>query len=166
MVDIQLPPNWSDEGIRAAEAIRRDMPDIGILVLSTYVEPAYAYAVASIGTQAIGYLVKDRVTSIETLLYALGRIQRRECVIDPEVVQALLGRARRKPAIATLTPREKSILQLMAEGRSNNSIAKELSLAVRTVEANTAAIFNKLDLPEDPAANRRVQAVLTWLHGR
>lgn len=165
IVDIQMPPTMTDEGIRTAEKLRAQRPDLGVLVLSTYVEPAYAAAVVSIGSNSVGYLLKDRVTSLDSLVDALERIDRGESVIDTEVVQALLQRPKRQSALERLTDRERSVLQHMAEGMSNASIARELTLTVRTIEAHSASIFDKLDLAEDPNANRRVQAVITWLRG-
>lgn len=165
LMDIRMPPTETDEGIRAATEIRAELPQVGILVLSTYVETAYAAAVISIGASAIGYLLKDRVTNIHELLDAIDRITAGECVIDGEIIQALLHRPPRQRALEALSDRERTVLRLMAEGRSNASIAQQLYLTVRTIEAHTAAIFNKLGLSEDPETNRRVAAVITWLRG-
>lgn len=167
ILDIQMPPAFSDEGIQAATAIRQEFPDIGILVLSMYIEPTYASAVMSIGTSSIGYLLKDRVTNIEALVDTLWRIANKECVVDPQIVQMLLQRPKRKLLIDRLTSREREVLQLMAEGYSNARIGRELHLSVRSVEAHVSNILAKLEMsPHDPNTDRRVQAVITWLRGR
>ncbi len=165
ILDIRMPPTETDEGIRAAAEIRAELPHLGILILSTYVETAYAAAVISIGSSAIGYLLKDRVTNLHQLVDAIERIDSGECVIDSEIVQALLHRPPRQKALEYLSERERTVLKLMAEGRSNANIAERLNLTVRTIEAHTAAIFTKLELAEDPGTNRRVAAVITWLRG-
>lgn len=165
VMDIRMPPTETDEGIRAAAMIRAKFPDIGILILSTYAESTYAAAVLAIDDSSIGYLLKDRVTDVGALLDALQRIAAGECVIDPDVVSTLLGQPPRRSALEKLTPREQTVLQLMAEGRSNAGIAESMSLTVRTVEAYSAAIFTKLGLYEDAQTNRRVAAVIAWLRG-
>lgn len=165
-LDIRMPPTMTDEGIKAAERIREELPDIGILVLSMYAETTYAAAIMRIGATSIGYLIKDRVADIEALLDALDRINRGGYVIDPEVVEQLLERQLpRQQSLDRLTPREMSVLALMAEGHSNARIALELTVSARTVEDYIGTIFDKLDLPTDPDANRRVKAVITWLRG-
>lgn len=163
MLDIQMPPSFSDEGIKAAAEIRREMPGVGILVLSTYDEQRYAADVMAIDTMSIGYLLKDRVTNSEALVDALKRIKNDELVVDPQIVQKLLARPRRKPLVDTLADREGEVLQLMAEGYSNARISRDLNIGLRAVEDNIRKILNKLGLPPDPDTNRRVQAVLTWL---
>jgi DNA-binding NarL/FixJ family response regulator len=165
LMDIRMPPTETDEGIRAAAALRQRFPQIGILILSTYAESTYAAAVLAISEHSIGYLLKDRVTDVGALLDALQRIAAGECVIDPDVVASLLGQPPRRHDLERLTERERAVLRLMAEGRSNASIAQNLSLTVRSIEAYTAAIFAKLDLTEDPQTNRRVAAVIAWLRG-
>lgn len=165
LMDIRMPPTETDEGIRAAATIRERFPEIGILILSTYAESTYAAAVLAISDTAIGYLLKDRVTDVGALLDALQRISAGECVIDPDVVASLLGQPPRRDALERLTDRERAVLRLMAEGRSNAGIAETLSLTVRTIEAYTAAIFSKLGLMEDAQTNRRVAAVIAWLRG-
>jgi DNA-binding NarL/FixJ family response regulator len=165
LMDIRMPPTETDEGIRAAATIRRRYPEIGILILSTYAESTYAAAVLAISDTAIGYLLKDRVTDVGALLDALQRISAGECVIDPDVVASLLGQPPRRDDLERLTERERAVLRLMAEGRSNAGIAETLSLTVRTIEAYTAAIFSKLGLMEDAQTNRRVAAVIAWLRG-
>jgi len=165
LMDIRMPPTETDEGIRAAAVVREKFPEVGILILSTYAESTYAAAVLAISDNAIGYLLKDRVTNVGALLDSLQRIAAGECVIDPDVVASLLGQPPRRGALELLTDRERTVLQLMAEGRSNASIALSLSLTVRTIEAYTAAIFSKLQLTEDSQTNRRVAAVIAWLRG-
>ncbi|WP_232524723.1 response regulator transcription factor [Nocardioides mangrovicus] len=165
LMDIRMPPTETDEGIRAAAEIRDRFPGVGILILSTYAESTYAAAVLAISETAIGYLLKDRVTDVGALLDALQRIAAGECVVDPDVVATLLGQPPRRDDLAQLTARERTVLHLMAEGRSNASIAEQLSLTVRTVEAYTAAIFAKLGLVAQPQTNRRVAAVIAWLRG-
>lgn len=165
LMDIRMPPTETDEGIRAAAVIREWFPDMGILILSTYAESTYAAAVLAIADAGIGYLLKDRVTDVNALLDALERIVGGEAVIDPDVVASLLGQPPRRSDLAQLTERERTVLRLMAEGRSNVSIAEALSLTVRTIEAYTAAIFAKLGLMEDAQTNRRVAAVIAWLRG-
>lgn len=165
LMDIRMPPTETDEGIRAAAVIRKRFPQMGILILSTYAESTYAAAVLAISDHAIGYLLKDRVTDVRALLDAVQRIAAGECVIDPDVVASLLDQPPRRNDLERLTERERNVLRLMAEGRSNASIAQNLSLTVRTIEAYTAAIFSKLDLAEDSQTNRRVAAVIAWLRG-
>lgn len=167
ILDIQMPPTFTDEGIKAAERIRHELPGVGILVLSMYVEPPYATAVMSIGDKAIGYLLKDRVTNVDVLVDALARIASDECVIDPQIVKALMQRPQHQSLMSRLTDRERDVLRLMAEGHSNKGIGTLLHLSVRSVEDHIASIFNKLDLPAgDPGIHRRVQAVIAWLRGR
>lgn len=165
LMDIRMPPTETDEGIRAAAVLRERFPEVGILILSTYAESTYAAAVLAISNTGIGYLLKDRVTDAHALLDALQRIAAGECVIDPDVVGALLAQPPRRNDLARLNERERSVLRLMAEGKSNASIARDLSLTVRTIEAYTATIFTKLDLAEDSQTNRRVAAVIAWLRG-
>lgn len=165
VMDIRMPPTETDEGIRAAAVIRRKFPELGILILSTYAESAYAAAVLAISDNSIGYLLKDRVTDVLALLDALQRIADGECVIDPGVVSTLLAQPPHQGDLERLTDRERAVLRLMAEGRSNAGIAQTLSLTVRTIEAYSASIFSKLDLLEDAQTNRRVAAVIAWLRG-
>lgn len=165
LMDIRMPPTETDEGIRAAAVVRDRYPRLGILILSTYAESTYAAAVLAISDHAIGYLLKDRVTDVRALLDAIERIALGECVIDPDVVGSLIAQPPRRGDLARLTERERAVLQLMAEGRSNAGIAAELSLTVRTIEAYSAAIFAKLGLLDDAQTNRRVAAVIAWLRG-
>ncbi len=168
VLDIRMPPTHTDEGLTAARELRRRHPSIGILLLSAHVEPALAERLLAETGGRAGYLLKDRVDDVDTLTSALARIQRGETVLDPEVVGELFRRRRNVEALEPLSERERDVLALMAEGRSNAGIAESLHVAVKTVEANAARIFTKLDLARDGDAaalgeNRRVRAVLTWL---
>ena len=161
ILDVRLPPGFRDEGIRAALALRGALPDVGILVLSQYVEGVYARELLAGGEGGIGYLLKDRVTSLDEFTDAVRRVRERGTVLDPLVVQGLLS-ARPDP-VSTLTPRERDVLTLMAEGRSNASIAGRLFIGVGAVEKNISAIFAKLGLEESGTEHRRVLAVLAFL---
>jgi DNA-binding NarL/FixJ family response regulator len=163
IVDVRMPPTHTDEGIRAAQEIRADLPDVGVLVLSQYVEEAYARELLAENAAGIGYLLKDRVSDIDTLADALRRIGNGGSALDPEVVSGMLGRARRDDPLEALTPREREVLALMAEGRSNGAIASELVVTERAVEKHVTSIFSKLDLPAAPEDHRRVLAVLAFL---
>jgi DNA-binding NarL/FixJ family response regulator len=163
IVDIRMPPTHTDEGLVAAQAIRRDHEDIGVLVLSQYVEPAYAMRLIEEHPQQVGYLLKERVFDVAILLDALRRIQDGESVVDPTIVSRLVGRRRREDPLAELTAREREVLGLVAEGRSNRSIAGALFVTERTVEAHIKQIFMKLGLREEPSNHRRVLAVLAFL---
>jgi DNA-binding NarL/FixJ family response regulator len=165
IVDIRMPPSHTDEGLRAAQAIRAEHGTaVGILVLSQHVEPSFALRLVSDGAGGVGYLLKDRVTDLEDVSEAIRRIARGGSVIDPAVVAVLVGRRSRIP-LDELTERERAVLALMAEGRSNQAIGDRLSMARKTVEAHIANIFSKLEL--EPAADdhRRVLAVLAHLRG-
>ena len=161
ILDVRLPPSFRDEGIRAALALRAELPDLGILVLSQYVEGVYARELLAAGEGGVGYLLKDRVTSLEEFTDAVRRVHERGTVLDPLVVQGLL--ANRADPLAALTPRERDVLELMAEGRSNASIAARLFIGVGAVEKNVSAIFAKLGLEESPTEHRRVLAVIAYL---
>lgn len=161
ILDVRLPPAFRDEGIRAALALRAAVPDVGILVLSQYVEGVYARELLAGGEGGVGYLLKDRVTSLDEFTDAVRRVCERGTVLDPLVVQGLLS-ARPDP-LSTLTPRERDVLTLMAEGRSNASIAERLFIGVGAVEKNISAIFSKLGLEESGTEHRRVLAVLAFL---
>lgn len=166
VLDIRMPPTYTDEGLTAARQLRRHDPNIGILLLSAYVEPVLAERLLADTAGRAGYLLKDRVDDIDVLRSAVERILAGETVLDPEVVSELFRQRRNVTALAPLSERERAVLALMAEGRSNAGIADALHVAVKTVEANAARIFSKLELAgEDPALgeNRRVRAVLTWL---
>ncbi|HEX6676873.1 MAG TPA: response regulator transcription factor [Actinomycetes bacterium] len=163
VVDVRLPPSHSDEGLRAALEIRRTVPGTAIVILSRYVEERYALELVSGGAEGIGYLLKHRVGDVDGFLAALTRVAGGGTVLDPEVVAQLLGRHHRTSPLDALTPRERQVLALMAEGRTNAGIAAELSVTERAVEKHVTAIFAKLQLPDTPNDHRRVLAVLTQL---
>ena len=165
VLDLRMPPSFTDEGLVVAEQLRARFPTLGILVLSTYAEVSYAARLLSSGTRHVGYLLKDRVEDSDALLDALRRIVAGESVVDPDIVSRLLGRSRTASAVEQLTAREQAVLRAMAEGRSNAAIGKELFLSAKTVETHIAAVFAKLGLPPSADDNRRVLAVLTWLRG-
>lgn len=163
IVDIRMPPTHSDEGLVAAQRIRAQHPDTGVLVLSQYVEPSYAMRLIEDQPERVGYLLKERVFDIATVVDALRRIVDAETVIDPTIVSRLIGRRRREDPLAPLTDREREVLALIAEGMSNKAIAARLFVTERTVEAHVTQIFQKLGLTESPDQHRRVLAVLTLL---
>jgi serine/threonine-protein kinase len=162
IVDIKMPPSYTDEGLAAAARIGERHPATGVLVLSHYLEPRYAMRLLNDHPQGVGYLLKDRVSDIAVLADALHRIGEGECVIDPTIVARLVARRRAGP-LEQLTQREREVLALMAEGHSNQGISNRLFLSPRTVETHISQIFLKLDLRESPARHRRVVAVLTFL---
>ena len=161
VLDVRMPPTFRDEGVRAAIQARQLLPGVGILLLSQYVEVAYAQELLSSGTGRVGYLLKDRVASLEELEDAVSRIAAGGTVLDPEVVAQLLGR--RHDPLASLTPREHEVLSLMAEGRTNAAISQTLVIGTGAVEKNVTAIFQKLGLDDSGTDHRRVLAVLAWL---
>jgi DNA-binding NarL/FixJ family response regulator len=161
VLDVRMPPTFRDEGVRAAIRARDLLPRVGILLLSQYVEVAYAQDLLSSGTGGIGYLLKDRVASLDELKDAIERIASGGTVLDPEVVAQLIGR--RHDPLSRLTPRESEVLTLMAEGRTNAAIASELVIGTGAVEKNVTSIFQKLGLDESGSDHRRVLAVLAWL---
>jgi DNA-binding NarL/FixJ family response regulator len=164
--DIRMPPTHTDEGLRAADAIRSEHGNgIGILALSQYVETTYALRLVTEGSGGVGYLLKDRVSDLEEFSDAIKRVARGGSVIDPEVVAQLVGRRRARVPLDDLTEREREVLALMAEGRSNQAICDRLFLAPKTVEAHIANIFSKLELLPAPDDHRRVLAVLAHLRG-
>ena len=163
MLDIRMPPTFSDEGIRTAQAIRGLHPDTGILVLSTYAETSYASQLLETVRSGVGYLLKDNVTDADALMESLERVAAGETVIDPAIVRRLLGRKRKPSVMDTLNEREVAVLRHMAEGRSNLGIAKELYLSARTVETHVTNVFTKLGLTPSDTENNRVRAVLTFL---
>jgi len=166
IVDIRMPPTHTTEGLRAAEEIRAEHGSaIGILVLSHHVEPSFAVRLLADGAGGVGYLLKDRVNDVDDFVDAVRRIARGGSVIDPSVVSVLVGR-RAKVPLDDLTEREREVLSLMAEGRSNQAIADRLSMATKTVEAHIANIFSKLELLPAPDDHRRVLAVLAHLRGQ
>jgi DNA-binding NarL/FixJ family response regulator len=165
VVDIRMPPTFSDEGLRAAHALRESNPEVGVLILSQYVDTDYALEILSGGVSGRGYLLKDRVMDLEAFVEAVRRVGEGGSVIDPEVVDALLGRRREASPLELLTERELEVLGLMAEGRSNQAISERLFLSPKTIEAHVRSIFTKLGLQPTPDDHRRVLAVLTYLRG-
>ena len=166
IVDIRMPPTYTDEGLRAAEAIRAEHgTTVGILVLSQYVETTFALRLVADGTGGVGYLLKDRVDDLDDFTDAIRRVARGGSVIDPEVVAQLVRRRHARFPIDDLTERERQVLALMAEGRSNQAISDRLFLAPKTVEAHIASIYSKLELLPAPDDHRRVLAVLAHLRG-
>ena len=163
IVDIRMPPTHTDEGIRAAREIRERFPATTVLVLSQYVEPAYAMDLFSESTEGLGYLLKDRVSDIEEFANAVRRVAEGGSALDPAVVSQLLGRNREQDALEQLTAREREVLELMAEGRSNQAIADRLFVTLRAVEKHVTSIFVKLELPATTEDHRRVLAVLAFL---
>lgn len=167
LTDVRMPPGFSNEGLRAAEVIRRKYPHIGILVLSQYVELTYASdllaGASTPGSGGLGYLLKDRIVRLEEMTDALKRIKAGGIVLDPEVVSAAFSKPRTNP-LASLTPREREVLGLMAEGRTNAAIAKALFLSAGAVEKNISSVFTKMGLVASQHDHRRVLAVLAWMN--
>ena len=163
IVDIKMPPTHTDEGITAALEIRRTHPEVGVLVLSQYLESEYATRLLTEVPERAGYLLKDRLADVAVLVDALRRIVEGECVVDPTIVARLVHRPRQPSPLDQLSDREREVLALMAEGRSNQAIAQRLFVSAKTVEAHVRQILLKLDLPESPADHRRILAVLTYL---
>jgi DNA-binding NarL/FixJ family response regulator len=163
VVDIRMPPTNSDDGLRAALKIRADHGETSVLVLSAYVEEAYAFELVSEPAGGLGYLLKDRIADVDAFIDAVRRVADGGSALDPEVVSRLLGRSRREDPLAELTQREREVLELMAEGRSNAAIAERLVVTERAVEKHVTSIFSKLDLPPTVEDHRRVLAVLTFL---
>jgi DNA-binding NarL/FixJ family response regulator len=163
VADIRMPPDNTDDGLRAAIEIRERHPDTGVLVLSAYVEEAYAMELVSDTAAGLGYLLKDRVADVDAFFDALRRVADGGSALDPEVVSRLLGRSRRDDPLSELTPREREVLELMAEGRSNAAIAEQLVVTERAVEKHVTSIFGKLNLTPAAEDHRRVLAVLTFL---
>jgi serine/threonine-protein kinase len=163
LVDVRMPPTHRDEGIIAAREIRASHPHTGVLVLSHYLESTYALRLLEDQPERCGYLLKERVSDVAILVDALTRITEGECVIDPTIVKQLLGKPRDPGPLNTLTERERDVLAAMAEGYSNDAIARKLFLSPKTVEANIHRLLRKLGIDESPDSNRRVLAVLTYL---
>ena len=163
VIDVRMPPTHTDEGLRAAHRIRAEHPDTAVLVLSQYVDEAYAFELLSDSTESTGYLLKDRIADVESFTDAVRRVADGGSALDPEVVSTLLGRRRRHDPFEALTPREREVLVLMAEGRTNAAMAGALGVSERAVEKHVTAIFSKLDLPPAAADHRRVLAVLAFL---
>ena len=163
VVDIRMPPTHTDEGLQAAKAIRESHPATAVLVLSHYVEPAYALELLADDAEGVGYLLKDRVSDIAEFLDALRRVAEGGSALDPTVVSELVGRRRSHDPIDELTPCEREVVELMAEGRSNKGIASRMVVSERAVEKHVTSIFSKLGLPPAPADHRRVLAVLRYV---
>jgi DNA-binding NarL/FixJ family response regulator len=163
VVDIRMPPTHTDEGLQAAKEIRARHPGVGVLVLSQYVEPDYAMELLSESAEGVGYLLKDRVSDVKEFAAAVRRVADGGSALDPSVVSQLVGRRRGADPISDLTPREREVLELMAEGRSNQGIAERLVVTERAVEKHVTSIFGKLRLPVAAEDHRRVLAVLAFL---
>lgn len=163
VVDIRMPPTHTDEGLVAAQQIRAEHPDIGVLILSQYVEPHYAMRLIEEHPERVGYLLKERVFDVANLIDALRRLADGETVVDPTIVARLFARKRRADPLHKLTEREREVLALLAEGLSNRAIATRLFVTERTIEAHVKQIFLKLGLNTDPDSHRRVLAVLAYL---
>ncbi|MBI4897100.1 MAG: response regulator transcription factor [Actinobacteria bacterium] len=165
VTDIRMPPTNSDEGLRAARKIRDELPEIGVLVLSQYVEERYVLDLIADDASGVGYLLKDRVVEVDAFVDAIRRVADGGSALDPEVVSHMLGRRRRNDPLEELSEREREVLGLMAEGRSNAAIAETLFVTGSTVEKHVTNIFDKLDLDSTPQDHRRVLAVLRYLNG-
>ncbi|MBK9239636.1 MAG: response regulator transcription factor [Acidobacteria bacterium] len=165
IVDVRMPPGFSDEGLRAAVELRRVAPEMGVLVLSQYVEEPAAQELLSLGARGVGYLLKDRVADVSEFIDAVSRVARGGTALDPEVVAQVMARRRREDPLAPLTPRERDVLACMAEGRSNAAIASRLAVGEGAVEKHVSHIFSKLGLEPDDSDHRRVLAVLAFLKG-
>lgn len=165
ITDVRMPPTQTDEGLRAAIRIRRDWPDTVVLVLSQYVEPRYATELLTGDTAGLGYLLKDRVADVRDFMDALDRLAAGGTVLDPDIVSEVLARSRRRERLASLTAREREVLTLMAEGRTNAAIAAQLVVSGGAVEKHITNIFTKFDLHRTEDDHRRVLAVLAWLEG-
>jgi DNA-binding NarL/FixJ family response regulator len=163
IVDIRMPPTFTDEGLRAAQQVRAQHPGTGVLVLSQYVEPEYAMELLADNAEGVGYLLKERVSNIEEFAAAVRRVAAGGSALDPTVVSQIVGRRRRDDPLAALTPREREVLGLMAEGRSNQGIAERLFITERAVEKHATNIFLRLRLPAAAEDHRRVLAVLAFL---
>ena len=165
VVDIRLPPGFVDEGLRAAVELRRQLPDLGVLVFSQYVERSFAADLLAGGSAGVGYLLKERVVDLDDFMDALARVAAGGTALDPEVVAQLVGSSRNRDRLNQLTPREREVLGLMAQGRANSAIAAALTVTERAVEKHIANIFTKLDLLPSSQDHRRVLAVLRYLDG-
>jgi DNA-binding NarL/FixJ family response regulator len=164
VTDIRMPPTQTDEGLRAAQQIRSEMPEVGLMVLSQHIDEGYALELLQNSAEGVGYLLKDRVADIDAFLDALRRVAARGSVLDPEVAAQLLGRRRADDPLDRLTPREREVLALMAEGRSNHAVARELVVTERAIEKHVTSIFAKLGLSAAEDGHRRVLAVLQYLN--
>jgi DNA-binding NarL/FixJ family response regulator len=164
VTDIQMPPTGDDDGLRAARAIREEQPEVGVLVLSQFLEAEYALDLVGDRAEGVGYLLKDRVGEIGAFVDAVRRVAHGGSALDPDVVQTMVGRRRADDPLDELSPRERDVLALMAEGRSNRGIAEQLVVTVAAVERHVTSIFSKLSLGPAPEQHRRVLAVLGYLH--
>jgi DNA-binding NarL/FixJ family response regulator len=165
VVDVRMPPTFTDEGLRAAIGLRREYPEVGILVFSQYIETRYAAELLAGGAAGIGYLLKDRVADVGDFVEALARVAVGGTALDPEVVTQLMGASRHNDVLARLSGREREVLALMAEGRTNSAVASSLVISEGAVEKHVANIFAKLELPATSTDHRRVLAVLRYLEG-
>lgn len=165
IVDIRMPPTQTDEGLRAAKEIREKHPEVAVLVLSQYVEAGYALELLAESAEGVGYLLKDRVANVDEFTAAVRRVGEGGSALDPAVVSQLVGRRRADDPLGQLTPREREVLELMAEGLSNAAIAGRIVVTERAVEKHVTSIFQKLRLPTAPDTHRRVLAVLAFLRG-
>lgn len=165
VTDVRMPPTSTDEGIRLAQWLRTTQPDVGVIVLSNYVDPKYASGLLDGGTAGRGYLLKERVAHFDELSDAVRQVASGGTVLDPQVVEALLGQSRSTPALSRLTPREREVLSELATGFSNRTVAQRLVLSQRAVEKHINSIFAKLELSVDDSVDRRVKAVLMFLNG-
>ena len=163
VVDIRMPPTHTDDGLRAAREIRDELPRTGVLVLSQYAEEGYALDLVAEGPEGVGYLLKDRIAEMDRFVESVRRVAEGGSALDPEVVSLLVGRSRTEDPLADLSRREREVIELMAEGRSNSSIAEQLEITERAVEKHITSIFVKLNLPATADDHRRVLAVLTFL---
>jgi DNA-binding NarL/FixJ family response regulator len=163
IVDIRMPPTHTDEGLKAAQEIRETYPEVGVLVLSQYIEPTYAMELLAESAEGVGYLLKDRVSDVNEFAAAVRRVGEGGSALDPAIVSQLVGRRRRDDPLDQLTPREREVLEHMAQGRSNRGIADQLVVTERAVEKHVTSIFGKLRLPHATEDHRRVLAVLTYL---
>jgi DNA-binding NarL/FixJ family response regulator len=163
IVDIRMPPNYGSEGLQAAADIRRELPGTGVLILSQYVEEHYVTQLLSVGTEGVGYLLKDRVAEVERFVEAVHRVAEGGSVLDPQVVSEMLGRRRPSGPLDTLTDREREVLAAMAEGLTNREIAGRQFVSERAIERHVTAIFDKLGLSSGEGGHRRVLAVLAYL---
>ena len=163
IVDVRMPPTNTDDGLRAAQEIRSELPDTSVLVLSQYVETGYALELLTESAEGVGYLLKDRVAEIDRFTDAVRRVAEGGSALDPEVVSQLLGRSREEDPLEELSPREREVLGLMAEGRTNAAIAEQLVVTERAVEKHVTSIFSKLNLTATAQDHRRVLAVLAYL---
>ncbi|GAA4935894.1 response regulator transcription factor [Actinoplanes utahensis] len=163
IVDIRLPPSHRDEGLRAAVRLRREFPGTGVMIFSQYVETAFVAELLAGGSEGVGYLLKERVVQLDDFIDALHRVAAGGTALDPDVVTQLFGRSRHRDLLAELTPREREVLALMAQGRTNTAIAGAIRVSERAVEKHIGNIFTKFDLPPSDADHRRVLAVIRYL---